>query len=106
VYEGTIDIGKTTSFVPQLAKDRDSRVEILLVWNAYGDAKFLQRDYDDMKPLFILIQFDGVGMRPEQWNVTGGKLSYQVFVFFVYGRGANVDLKLRRLLRFFQTENG
>jgi branched-chain amino acid transport system substrate-binding protein len=106
VYEGTIDIGKTTSFVPQLAKARDSGVEILLVWNAYGDAKFLQRDYDDMKPPYILIQFDGVGMRPEQWNITGGKLSYQVFAFFVYGRGANVDPKLRSFYDSFKQKYG
>ncbi|MEM4970510.1 MAG: ABC transporter substrate-binding protein [Sulfolobales archaeon] len=106
VYEGTIDIGKTTSFVPHLTKARDSGVEILLVWNAYGDAKFLQRDYDDLKPPFILIQFDGVGMRPEQWNITGGKLSYQVFAFFVYGRGGNVDPKLRGFYDAFKQRYG
>jgi len=106
VYEGTIDIGKTTSFVPHLTKARDSGVEILLVWSAYGDAKFLQRDYDDLKPPFVLVQFDGVGMRPEQWDITGGKLSYQVFAFFVYGRGAAVDPKLRAFYDAFKQKYG
>jgi branched-chain amino acid transport system substrate-binding protein len=106
VYEGTIDIGKTTSFVPHLTRARDSGAEILLVWNAYGDAKFLQRDYDDLKPPFVLIQFDGVGMRPEQWNITGGKISYQVFGFFVYGRGSAVDPKLRAFYDAFKQKYG
>ncbi len=106
VYEGTIDIGKTTSFVPHLTKARDSGVQLLLVWSAYGDAKFLQRDYDDLKPSFVLIQFDGVGMRPEQWNITGGKTAYQVFIFFSYGRGAGADPKLKAFYDAFRQKYG
>jgi len=84
VYEGTIDPGKTTSFVPHLTKARDSGVQMLLVWSAYGDGKVLQRDYNELKPPFLLLQFDVVGMGTGQWNVTGGALAYQVFAFYSF----------------------
>jgi len=82
VYEGTIDPGKTSSFVPHLTKARDAGVQMLLVWTAYGDGKVLQRDYYSMKPPFVLVQFDVVGMGLAQWNVTEGSLPYQFFAFY------------------------
>jgi branched-chain amino acid transport system substrate-binding protein len=84
VYEGIIEPGKTTSFIPHLTKARDSGVQILLVWSAYGDGKVLQRDYNELKPPFLLVQFDVVGMGIGQWNVTGGALAYQIFSFYSF----------------------
>lgn len=86
VYEGTIDPGKTTSFVPMLSKARDAGVQILLVWTAYGDGKVLQRDYYSIKPPFLLIQFDVVGMGTLQWDVTGGSLPYQIFAWYFFAK--------------------
>ncbi len=82
VFEGTIEPGKTTSFVPHLTKARDAGVQILMVWTAYGDGKVLQRDYNELKPPFVLVQFDVVGMTLKQWDITGGSLPYQIFVFY------------------------
>lgn len=105
VYEGTIDAGKTTSFVPQLAAARDKGVQILLVWSAYGDGKVLQRDYSDLKPPFALIMFDGPGMRLSQWNVTGGKLAYQMMVFWTFP-GPTISQKLNSFLASLKQRQG
>ncbi len=84
VYEGAFEPGRTTSFVPYLIKARDSGVQILLVWTAYGDGKVLQRDYNELKPPFLLIQFDAPGMGTAEWNITGGALAYQIFIFYSF----------------------
>lgn len=105
VYEGTIDAGKTASFVPQLAAARDRGVQILLVWSAYGDGKVLQRDYNDLKPPFAVIQFDGPGMRLSQWNVTGGKLGHQMMVFWAFP-GPMMSPKLSDFLAALKQRHG
>ncbi|MEM0483647.1 MAG: ABC transporter substrate-binding protein [Thermofilaceae archaeon] len=108
VFEGTIDPGKMTTFVPILSKARDAGVQILLVWSAYGDGKVLQRDYSTLKPPFVIIQFDVVGMGFLQWNATSGSLPYQIFAWYFFAEtpdavrfAKSYEQKYGRLMYFY-----